>query len=82
MTTRALRLVSGLRHAQLHTMMLAGMAGYYLAQPEVWMPGRDRIARAVFDALGGFGRPALAVHCVRQGRPRAALRVSVGGTAA
>jgi tetraprenyl-beta-curcumene synthase len=75
--SRSLELVSELRDGELHELILAGLGGYYLAQPDAWLPGRERIAASVLAALGKFARPALTVHCLRQGRPRMALR-SVG----
>lgn len=79
--TRSLQLVSELPSAELHELILGGAGGYYLAQAPVWQGGWDRTARGIYEALGEFARPALVVHCLRQGRPRAALRVAGGGTA-
>ncbi|HWW68040.1 MAG TPA: DUF2600 family protein [Solirubrobacterales bacterium] len=78
--SRSLELVSELRGGELHELIVAGLGGYYLAQPDAWLPGRERIADGVLAALGKFARPALTVHCLRQGRPRMALR-SVGAFA-
>jgi tetraprenyl-beta-curcumene synthase len=78
--SRSLELVSELRGGELHELILAGLGGYYLAQPDAWPPGRERIAAGVLAALGKFARPVLTVHCLRQGRPRMALR-SVGAFA-
>jgi tetraprenyl-beta-curcumene synthase len=72
--TRSLQLTSNLPQAELHKLILAGLGGYYLAQPQAWLLGWDRSAKGVLDALGEFARPALGVHCLRQGRPRAAFR--------
>jgi tetraprenyl-beta-curcumene synthase len=80
--SRSLQLASGLPKAELHKLILAGAGGFYLAQPNAWAPGWDLIARRVLEELGEFGRPAVAVHCVRQGRPRAALRMACGGATA
>lgn len=79
---RGLQLTSCLPKAELHRMILAGAGGYYLAQADAWAPGWDLVARRVLEELGEFSRPAVAVHCVRQGRPRAALRVAFGGATA
>jgi tetraprenyl-beta-curcumene synthase len=72
--SRSLELVSVLPQAESHRMIVGSVGGYYLAQPNAWLPGRDRIARRVLEALGVYARPALVVHCIRQGRPRVALR--------
>jgi tetraprenyl-beta-curcumene synthase len=75
--SRSLELVSELPSGELHELILAALGGYHLAQPNAWLPGRERIAASVLTALGRFARPALTVHCLRQGEPRIALR-SVG----
>lgn len=80
--SRSLELTAGLPRAELHRLILAGAGGYYLAQANAWTPGWDLVARRTFAELGEFARPALFVHCLRQRRLRAALRVSVGGNAA
>ena len=76
---RSLELVSELPQAELHEIILAATGGYYLAQPNAWLSGSDRIARRVLEALGDYARPALLVHCVRQRTPRSALRAMRGG---
>lgn len=80
--SESLRLTSDLPQNDLHELVLAGIGGYYLASRGTWEPERERISLQVLEGLGRFASPALAVHCIRQGRPRAALRVAHGGTAA
>ena len=63
-----------LRRGELHRAIVGGLGGYYLAQPNVWRPGHERLAHAALGALGKFARPAVAVHAMRQGKPRNALR--------
>lgn len=65
--SRARQRVSQLPDGRLHEAILAAMGALYLAQPEAWSPGRERISQAVFAALGPFARPSLLVHLLRRG---------------
>jgi tetraprenyl-beta-curcumene synthase len=66
--------VCELPSAQQHELILAAMGSLYLAQPAAWLGDRRVTAAAVQDALGPFARSTLAVHRLRQGRPRTSLR--------
>jgi tetraprenyl-beta-curcumene synthase len=72
--SRAQRLVSDLQQGELHAAILAGMGSYYLAPPQVWEPEDAEISRGALSSLGPLAKPALLVHRVRRGGPRAALR--------
>jgi tetraprenyl-beta-curcumene synthase len=65
--------VGDLPQGELHTLLLAGMVGYYLAHPEAWEPGRREISAGVLEAIGAPAKAALFVHRLRQGGPRAAF---------
>jgi tetraprenyl-beta-curcumene synthase len=72
--SRAQNMVSGLQQGELHAAILAGMGSYYLAPPQVWEPEDAEISSGALNSLGPLAKPALLVHRVRRGGPRAALR--------
>jgi tetraprenyl-beta-curcumene synthase len=49
-----------------HTVMLAGMAGYYLSSPEASAPGARPIARNLRETIGGLTTPTLFVFKARR----------------
>ena len=61
LASQSLRLAD-LPRGELHSAILAGMAGYYLSHPEVWEPGNREISGSVLEALGRPARAALLVH--------------------
>jgi tetraprenyl-beta-curcumene synthase len=63
----ARRRVSELPEGELHEAIFAAMGALYLACAECWDGDREPISRAVFDALGPFAGPSLAVHVLRRG---------------
>lgn len=65
--SESLRLAADLPQGELHTMILAGMGGYYLAHPEAWEPESREISRGVLEALGPLAKAALLVHRLRRG---------------
>lgn len=67
-TARARAAVGRLPSARQHELILAAMAGYYLAQPAAWRGDRRAIAAAVREESGPFAGAALAVHRLRQRR--------------
>lgn len=60
------------RALELHEVVLAGMAGYYLAQPEAWQEEGSAMSRYVLDALGPMTKLAMFVHRLSRS-PRALL---------
>jgi tetraprenyl-beta-curcumene synthase len=63
---RAASSARGLGRSQRHTIILAGMAGYYLSDPEGSAPGAREIARGVREAIGGLMTPTLVVFKARR----------------
>jgi len=55
-----------LPRGRMHTIVLAGMAGYYLSDPEASVPGAKPIAQTVREAIGGLMAPTLLVFKVRR----------------
>jgi tetraprenyl-beta-curcumene synthase len=62
---RAGSCAGALARGQQHTIILAGMAGYYLSDPGASAPGAREIARGVRGAIGGLLTPTLLVFEVR-----------------
>lgn len=59
--------------SELHAVIVAGMAGYYLAQPEAWRGPGSAISRSVLRTLGPMTAVTALVHRLSR-RPRAALQ--------
>lgn len=70
----ASRSAQGLPHADRHALVLASMAGFYLAKPSARAPDAAETTRRLLAVLGDLARPVLLVH-----RTRAAI---AGRTAA
>ena len=49
-----------------HSLILAGMASQYIADPQAWVPAARPAAQSVLDALGDLGTPALLVLRARR----------------
>lgn len=62
----ARRRVSELPDGRLHEAILAAMGSLYLVHEEAWGPGYGQVSLAVYEELGPFARPALAVHLLRR----------------
>lgn len=54
-------------------MIVAGMAGYYLAQPEAWQGESSAISRDVLNTLGPMTKLTRFVHRASRS-PRSALQ--------
>jgi tetraprenyl-beta-curcumene synthase len=65
--TRAQESLLGLPRGGMHTAILAGMAGYYLARSEVWESESAEVARVTLASLGPLAKLAVLVHRLRQG---------------
>jgi tetraprenyl-beta-curcumene synthase len=63
---RAARAARALPHGHRHTIILAGMTGYYLSDPQASAPGARRISREVRQAIGGLMAPTLMVFKARR----------------
>ncbi len=49
-----------------HSLILAGMASQYIADPQAWVPSARPAAESVLDGLGELGTPALLVLRARR----------------
>lgn len=67
LASHAALLLGKLPRGELHTTILAGMAGYYLAHPGARAPEARQSSAGVLDALGAPARIALLVHRCRRG---------------
>jgi tetraprenyl-beta-curcumene synthase len=63
---RAARAARALPRGRRHTIILAGMAGYYLSDPEASAPDARSIARNVRATIGGLATPTLLVFKARR----------------
>jgi len=73
LASRSPDLVARVPESELHELIVAGMAGYYLAQPEAWSGSSSAISRGVLEALGPMARWTRTVHRVSR-IPRSALQ--------
>lgn len=72
LATTAVRRVAALPHAHRHKLLLASMAGYYLAQPGASLPHAAETTALLTVTFGELARPVLAVHRARgRLRPKA-----------
>jgi tetraprenyl-beta-curcumene synthase len=63
---QAARSARALPRGRRHLVILAGMAGYYLADSEASAPGAQPIASAVLQAIGPLAGPTLLVFRIRR----------------
>jgi len=66
LANRALLATRSLSHAREHTLILAGMASFYLSAPEADSPATRLAVRAVMETLGAETRPTVAVFAARR----------------
>lgn len=61
----AMRSVQGLPRPQQHELLLAAMAGLYLARPSAWLPYAAETTERILLALGDLAWPVMLVHRTR-----------------
>jgi tetraprenyl-beta-curcumene synthase len=66
LTSEALAAISSLPNAHEHTLVLAGMASFYLTAPQAASPTARLVSRNVIETLGPITRPSMALHSVRR----------------
>lgn len=64
--SEAARRTAELPRASWHVVVLGGMVGSYLSEPQAATDQAQRVARRVLEAVGGAARPALAVFRLRR----------------
>ena len=67
MASESLSRARGLPEGELHAVILAGMAGYYLAAAPTGEPDSATVSQAVLDVLGPSARLTRLVHKLRPG---------------
>jgi tetraprenyl-beta-curcumene synthase len=72
---RALRSADTVRHGDLHALILAAMAGFYLSRPAARAPANRAAGECVLRALGAPARPSIAVLRARRAAGRCAAQV-------
>jgi tetraprenyl-beta-curcumene synthase len=71
----ALHAARALPKAHEHTLILAGMASFYLTAPEAATPNAQLASRNVLTALGPITRPSMTLHNARRAAARTRRRI-------